>query len=65
MIFLEDGKMASPISFLFLGSGKMALDICGFVIAATFPVTTWSLQRGSQMEPNVTCNLQAQNSNLL
>jgi hypothetical protein len=26
IIFLEDGKIASPISFLFLGSGKMVLD---------------------------------------
>jgi hypothetical protein len=26
IIFLEDGKMVSPMSFPFLGSGKMALD---------------------------------------
>jgi hypothetical protein len=27
IISIEDGKMASPMSFLFLGSGKMALDM--------------------------------------
>jgi hypothetical protein len=27
IIFLEDGKMASPMSFLSIGSGKLALHI--------------------------------------
>jgi hypothetical protein len=50
IIFLEDGKMASHMSFMFLGNGKMALDTWGLHHGRSIPATTWSLQRVSQME---------------
>jgi hypothetical protein len=66
IIFLGDDKMASPMSVLPLGSGKMVPDCGGSIMVAAFPVTTFSpkgLSNGTQR--HVTCNLQAQNSNLL
>jgi hypothetical protein len=38
VIFLEEGKMASPS----LGSGKMILNTGSFIMVAAFLVTTWS-----------------------
>jgi hypothetical protein len=67
IIFLEDGKMMSPKSFLFLGSGKMVLDMWGFHHGGSIPcghmVSPKGLSNGTQRQ--VACNIQAQNSNML
>jgi hypothetical protein len=42
-IFLEDGKKASPMNFLSLGSGTV-------IMMAAFSVTTWFPQKVSEME---------------
>jgi hypothetical protein len=61
-VFLEDGKMASPMTFLFLGSGEMVLDtwwqhFCYYMVSPK------GLSNGTQKY--VTCNIQAQNRSLL
>jgi hypothetical protein len=67
IIFLEDGKMVSPLSFLFLGSRKMALDTWwlhhGGTISCDHMVSPKGLSNGTQR--HVTFNIQVQKRNLL
>jgi hypothetical protein len=58
--------MALSMSFYSLGSDKMCWSCGASIMVAAFLVTTWSLQSISQMEhKDSTCNIQAQNGNLL
>jgi hypothetical protein len=63
VIFLEDGKMESPI----LGSGKMALNTWwlhhGGSISCDHTLSPMRISNGT--ERHITCNIQAQNCNLL
>jgi hypothetical protein len=58
IIFLEHGKMPSPMSFLFLGSGKMVLDSWWLHHGGIFCDSPKGLSDGTQR--HVTCNIQAQ-----
>jgi hypothetical protein len=61
-IFLQDGKMESPMSLLFLGSGKMVLDTWwlhhGGTISSDHVVSPKGLS--NEIRRHVTCNIQAQ-----
>jgi hypothetical protein len=66
LIFLEDGKMASPMSFLFLGSGKIAMGIWWLHHGGSIPYDHMVFPKSSNgTQRHVTYNIQAQNSNLL
>jgi hypothetical protein len=61
MIFLEDGKMASPKNFLFLEKNKMALGRWWLHHGSSIPcdhmVSPKGLSNGTQRHP--ICNIQA------
>jgi hypothetical protein len=67
IIFLEDDKMASPMSVLSLGNGNMALNTWwlhhGGSISCEHMISPKVLSNGTQR--HVACNIQAQKSNLL
>jgi hypothetical protein len=66
IMFLKDGKMTSSMTFLFLGSGKVVLEIWRphhGGIPYNHMVSPKGLTNGTKR--HVTCNIPAQNNNLL
>jgi hypothetical protein len=65
IIFLEDGKMVSPMIFLSVGSAKMVLNMWGLhhggSISCDHIVSPKGLSSGTQR--HITCNIKVQNIN--